>query len=156
MKNLKGLMSLILVASMMLFLQACEQKSDSVSDAVMAPWGSTVEIGTAISDLDVLSATTTWFIEYRITVLDKNNDPMNGIGINLQTSSPYAIFQNSLSAVDLVKTDDSGTALVVVWVYGGQFFTTYPSQTDLTIQVFADIVVDSAVADISLTNSIVP
>jgi len=153
MKNSKGIIILIAL-SLLAFLGGCEQKSDSVSDAVMAPWGSTVEMGAAISDLEVVGATDTWFVEYRIRVLDKAGQPMNGIGINLQTSSPYAIFQNSLTSIDLVKTGDDGSVLVVVWVYGGQYFTTYPSQSTLGIQVFADIVVATDVADISLTNSI--
>lgn len=151
MKNSKGIIMLIAL-SLLVFLGGCEQKSDSVSDAVMAPWGSTIEIGDAISDLDILDPTTTWFVEYRMRVLDEDGDPMNGIGINLATSSPYAIFQDSLSAVDLVKTGDDGSVLVVVWVYGGQYFSTYPSENSLSIEVFADIAVDSAVSTISLTK----
>lgn len=153
MKYNKGIMILIALSTL-LFLGGCDQKSDSVSDAVMAPYGSTVEMGDAVSSLEIVSATDTWFVEYRIRVFDESGDPMNGIGINLATSSPYAIFTNSVSSIDLVKTADDGSVLVVVWVYGGQYFATYPSQGSLNIEVFADIVVDNAVSNISLTNSI--
>ncbi|MDT8317289.1 MAG: hypothetical protein RQ824_04770 [bacterium] len=153
MKDSKGLIMWIAL-SLLFFTSGCEQKSDSVSDAVMAPWRSTVEMGAAVSAMEVVDPTDTWFVEYRIRVLDASGNPMNGIGINLQTSSPYAIFQNSLTSIDLVKTGEDGSVLVVVWVYGGQYFNTYPSQTDLKVQVFADIVVDSAVSDITVTNSL--
>ena len=94
MKFGRGLL-VVLVLALTSILQACEQKSDSVSDAVTAPYGSTVEMGDAVSGLEAKTSSDWWFVEYRIFVLGPDGQPMNGIGINLSTSDPYAVFSNS-------------------------------------------------------------
>ena len=151
MKLKKGLV-VVLVLALASLLQSCEKKSDSVSGAVMAPYGSTISMGTGVPGLVALTSSSWWFVEYRVMVLGPDKKPMNGIGINLSTSSSYAYFAGSGSAVDVVKTDVNGTALVVVIVLGGQYFNDYPDESSLPISVWADIVVDDDVSDITVTK----
>ena len=152
MKFRKGLV-VLLVLILASLLQSCEKKSDSVTDAVMAPYGSTISMGDGVSGLVALTSSSWWFVEYRVMVLGPDKKPMNGIGINLSTNSSYAYFSSSGSPVDVVKTGDNGTALVVVVVLGGQYFNDFPGETTLPISVWADIVVNDDVSDITVTKA---
>ena len=148
----KQLVSVLAFCCLLLF-NSCSKKSDSITDAVQAPYGSTVDMGEPVDALTVDGPSGIWFVEYRIFVFDSEGSPMNGIGINLSTSTPYAVFANSGTSVDVTKTDLDGSVLVVVWVYGGQYFVDHPTATVATFQVWSDIIVHNTVSAISLTKA---
>lgn len=141
---------IVLMLAMLPFVQACEKQTDPV----LAPYGSKVIISEgSTKDFIVTSAAYVWFTEYEISVIGSDGEPMNGIGINLATGTEYAVFANSNSAIDLVKTGDNGFVLVPIYVYGGPYFAQNVGEDTLTVSIFADIVVDSKTTEITLTKA---
>ena len=45
----------IFIILLFTFLQSCDKKTDSITDAVMAPYGSTVDMGSPVADLTISS-----------------------------------------------------------------------------------------------------